>query len=58
MGDNRDNSRDSRFWGFVSKDAIVGKTIGIWMSLGDRSKDDSLPSWLPTFRFERLGGID
>lgn len=58
MGDNRDNSRDSRFWGFVSKDAIVGKTIGIWMSLGDRSKDDSLPAWLPTFRFERIGGID
>lgn len=58
MGDNRDNSRDSRFWGFVSKDAIVGKTIGIWLSLGDRSTDDSLPTWLPTFRFERLGSID
>jgi signal peptidase I len=35
LGDNRDNSRDSRYWGFVPDSMIVGKAFAIWMNFGD-----------------------
>ncbi|MEA2041357.1 MAG: signal peptidase I [Bacteroidota bacterium] len=49
MGDNRHMSADSRFWGFVPEDHIVGKALFIWMSL---DPDKSL--FRGGIRFDRL----
>jgi signal peptidase I len=48
MGDNRHKSADSRYWGFVPEDHVVGRASIIWMSL---DKDESFPK---NIRFKRL----
>ncbi|MBF7074727.1 signal peptidase I [Glaciecola sp. MH2013] len=59
MGDNRDNSEDGRYWGFVPEHNLVGKAVLIWVSFEfDRQPEDFLPTWVPSgIRFERSGGI-
>jgi signal peptidase I len=52
MGDNRDNSRDSRAWGFVPRDYVKGRAFMIWWSY-----DEDRDAWLRTSVADRLSGI-
>ncbi|MDV6170189.1 signal peptidase I [Flavobacterium sp. DG1-102-2] len=51
MGDNRHRSEDSRYWGFVPEDHIVGKPVFIWMSL---DQNESWKNIGKKIRWERL----
>ena len=49
MGDNRDQSLDSRFWGFVKRNKVEGRAFIIYWSV------DSTASWLQWIRWNRIG---
>ncbi len=50
MGDNRHNSEDSRFWGFVPEDHIVGKAMVTWLSINDKEPVLSRVRWDRIFK--------
>jgi len=52
LGDNRDNSLDSRYWGFVPEENLIGKAIFIWMHL---IKEQG--TWPIGILFNRIGNI-
>jgi signal peptidase I len=56
MGDNRDNSLDSRFWGVVQRDLIVGRPMFVYWSC-DKSYGESFVTCLSHPRFDRIGAM-
>lgn len=49
MGDNRDNSLDSRSWGFLSREDLKGRAWGVFYNLSFNEH------WLPSMKLERIG---
>jgi signal peptidase I len=52
LGDNRDNSLDSRFWGTVPREYVVGRAVAVYWSY-----DTSAPSLADRFRWARIGTL-
>ena len=55
LGDNRDNSEDSRYWGFVRQDSVRGRPWFVYYSFDPRA-GGAVP-WVREVRWRRIGGV-
>lgn len=55
MGDSRDNSEDSRFWGFVPDDLVIGRAMFVYWSCDRSGGDQSVASCITHPRLSRIG---
>ena len=57
LGDSRDNSEDSRYWGFVHRDLVVGRAMFVYWSCDRGNTDGSMFSCITHPRFDRIGKL-
>ena len=57
IGDNRDNSHDSRFWGFIPYENVVGTPIVVYWSWDTNMKMSSIVDKLKSIRWSRIGTL-
>jgi signal peptidase I len=55
MGDNRDNSEDSRYWGFIDREDIKGQPWMVYLSL--KGEEEIPRGWLERVRWDRVGRL-
>jgi len=57
MGDNRYNSKDSRYWGFVPRENVRGRPLFIYYTYVPQEESDRAVSWVTDIRWGRIGHV-